>query len=94
MRDRSNYCKTNIKTICAKNGVPKTIVKDNAPEFCEKSSVPWLRKIGWMPYKTPLYNPQSNDIEEKMVQTVKMGLKEFPSFNQSIEAYIPYLLLS
>ena len=66
---------------------------DNAPEFCDESLVLWLRKIGCMPYKTPPYHPWSNSIVERMVQTVKMGLKVFSLFNQNIEAYIPNLLL-
>ena len=83
-----------VRTIFARNGVPKTIVTDNAPEFCDESLVPCLRKIGFMPYKTPPSHPQSNSIVERMVQTVKMGLKVFSPFNQNIEAYIPNLLLS
>ena len=82
-----------LRTIFARNGVPKTIVTDNAPEFCNESLVSWLRNIGCMPYKTPSYHPQSNNKVEKMVQTVKMGLKAFSPFNQNIEAYIPNLLL-
>ena len=77
-----------LRTIFARNGVPKTIVTDNAPELS------WLRKIGCMLYKTSSYHPQSNDITERMVQTVKMSLKAFSPFNQNSEAYILNLLLS
>ena len=83
-----------LRTIFARNRVPKTIVTDNAPEFRDESLESGLRKIGCMPYKTPPYHPQSNGIVERMVQTVKMGLKAFSHFNQNIEAYVPYLLLS
>ena len=51
-----------LRTIFAKNGVPKTIVMDNVPEFSDESFVLWLRKIGCMPYKTPSYHSQSNGI--------------------------------
>ena len=77
-----------LRTIFARNGVLKTIVMDNAPEFCEESLVLWLRKIGCMPYKTLPYHPQSKGIAERMVQTVKMGLNAFSPFNQNIEAVI------
>ena len=42
-----------LRTIFARNGVPKTIVTDKAPEFCDESLVSWLREIGFMPYKLP-----------------------------------------
>ena len=83
-----------LSTIFARNRVPKTIVTDNAPEFCDESLMSWLRKIGWRPYKTPPYQPQSNGIAERMLQTVKIVLKAFSPFNQNIEAYISNLLLS
>ena len=35
-----------LRNMFTRNGVPKTIVTDKAPGFCEKSPVPWLRKIG------------------------------------------------
>ena len=80
-----------LRTIFARNGVPKTIVTDNAPEFCDESLVLWLRKIGCMP-KHP-HTTQSNGIVERIAQTVKMGLKVFSPFNQNIEEYIPNLLI-
>ena len=95
MRDRkATTVRQILRTIFARNGVLKTIVTDNAPEFCDESLVSWLRKIGCMPYNTPPYYPQSNGIAERMVQTVKIGLKAFSPFNQKVEAYIPNLLLS
>ena len=95
MRDRkATTVRQILRMIFARNGVPKTIVTDNAPEFCDESLVLWLRKIECMPYKTSPYHPQSNGIAERMVQTVKMGLKAFSPFNQNTEAYIPNLLLS
>ena len=42
-----------LRTIFARNGVSKTIVMDNALEFCDESLVSWSRKIGCIPYKTP-----------------------------------------
>ena len=82
VRDRkATIVRQILRTIFARNEVPKTIVTNNAPEFCDESLLSWLRKIGCMPYKKPSYHPQSNGIAERMVQTVKMGLKVFSSFN-------------
>ena len=56
-----------LRTIFARNGVSKTIVTYNAPEFCNENLVSWLRKIGCMLYKTLPYHLQSNGIAERMV---------------------------
>ena len=78
MRDRkATTVRQILRTIFARNGVPKTIVTNNTPEFYDENLVSWLRKIGCMPYKIPPYHPQSNGIAERMVQTVKMSLKTF-----------------
>ena len=95
VKDRkADTVKQVLRTIFSRNGVPKTIVTDNAPEFCDDTLCLWLKQVGCVPYKTPPYHPQSNGIAERMVQTVKMGLKAFSSFQENIEAYLPRLLLS
>ena len=83
-----------LREIFLRNGVPKTLVSDNAPEFCEKDLCSWLRKIGCKPYKTPPYHPQSNGIAERMVRTVKLGLKAFDPSRETIEEFLPKLLMS
>ena len=61
-----------LRVIFSRNGILKTLVSDNAPEFCDEDLSLWLEKIGCKPYKTPSYHPQSNRLA---VQTVKAGLK-------------------
>ena len=45
--------------------------------FVMKTLVYGCKKIGCKPDKTPLYHPQSKGLAERMVQTVKMGLKAY-----------------
>ena len=80
--------------IFSRIGVSKTLISDNAPEFCDVGSCTWLRKIGFTPHRTPLYQPQSNGNAERMVRTVKMGLKAFEPYRDSIETYLPKFLMS
>lgn len=67
---------------------------DNAPEFADIDLHEWLRKIGCRPYKTPPYHPQSNGTAERMVQTVKKGIKACLQQKEEIDAFLPRLLLS
>ena len=75
LNKKSSTIKQILRVIFSRNGIPKTLVSDNAPEFCNEDLILWLEKIGCKPYKTLLYHPQSNGFVERMVQTVKTGLK-------------------
>ena len=83
-----------LQVLFSRNGVPETLVSDNAPEFCDGGLCTWLRKIRCTSYKTPPYHPQSNGIAERMVRTVKMGLKAFELYRDTIETYLLKLLIS
>ena len=39
--------------IFSRNSIPKTLVSDNAPEFCDEDPNLWLEKIGCKPHKIP-----------------------------------------
>lgn len=62
-----------LRTIFSRNGVPRTIVSDNAAEFHDETLCAWLRRIGCKPVKIPPNHPASNGIAERMVQSVKGG---------------------
>jgi len=83
-----------LRSVFSRNGVPETIVSDNAAEFCDSDFCKWLRNIGCKPLKTPPNHPQSNGIAEKMVGTVKMGLKAYNSNRCSLDGYLHRMLLS
>ena len=64
-----------LRVIFSRNGIPKILASNNAPEFCDEDLHLWLEKIGCKLYKTLPYHPQSNGLTERMVPTVKMRLK-------------------
>ena len=49
-----------MRVVCELNGVPETIVSDNAAEFDYAKLLEWLKQIGCRMIKTPHYHPQSN----------------------------------
>ena len=69
-----------LRTIFARNRVPETIVMDNALEFCDKSLVSWLRKIGCVPYKTPPIPLSVKQHSRKDGPNCKNGFKVFFTF--------------
>jgi hypothetical protein len=83
-----------LRCIFSRLGVPRTLVSDNAPEFCDGEMQAWLQRIGCSVMRTPPYHPQSNGCAERMVQTVKRGLRAFSSHRGSFEAYLAKLLLN
>ena len=86
--------KVTLHNIFCRNGVPKTVVSDNAAEFGDLELCKWLRHIGCRPLKTPPYHPQSNRVAEHMVQMVKRGLKAYNGRMTTYELYLVKLLLS
>ena len=94
IRKKNSLIKQILWVIFSRNGMPKTLVSNNAPEFCDEDFNLWLKKRGWKPYKTPAYHPQSNGLVERMVQTVKMGQKACFQQKEKIEVFLTRLLLS
>ena len=72
---KSSTLKQILRVIFSRNGIPKILVFDNAPEFCDEDLNLWLIKIGCKSYQMLPYHRQSNGLAKRMVQTVKMGLK-------------------
>ena len=50
--------------------------------------ISWLEKIGCKPYKTPSYHLQLNGLAERMVQTVKTGLKACSQQKEKAEVLV------
>ena len=91
--------KTVLQSVFSRNGVPDVLVSDNAAEFHDTNLCQWLKKIGYLPYKTPPYHPppyhpQSNGAAERMVKTIKMGLKAYSPDKGLLSGFLSRMLLS
>ena len=64
-----------LRAVFARNGIPVTLVSDNAPEFKAEKFTSWLRQIGCKPMNSPPYSPPSNGQAERLVRTLKDALK-------------------
>jgi hypothetical protein len=82
-----------LQDVFARNGVPRTLVSDNAAEFHEDGLVSWLSRIGCRAVKTPPYHPQSNGLAERMVQTIKAASAGWDQ-QESYDAFLARLLLN
>lgn len=63
-----------LRAVFARNGVPRTLVSDNVPEFKSEKVSQWLSSIGCQEVHTPPY-PASNGQAERLVRSLKDGLK-------------------
>ena len=90
---KGSMIKLILRIIFSRNSIPKTLVSTNAPEYCDEDLNLWLEKIGCKLYKTLPYHPQPNGLAERIVQTVKMGLKACSQPKEKI-VFLPRLLLS
>ncbi|PAA69616.1 hypothetical protein BOX15_Mlig032248g1 [Macrostomum lignano] len=64
-----------LRAVFARNGVPRTLVSDNAPEFRSERVSQWLNSVGCQEMHTPPYHPASNGQAERLVRSLKGGLK-------------------
>nr|XP_047142341.1 uncharacterized protein K02A2.6-like [Hydra vulgaris] len=83
-----------LQSVFSRNGVPEVLVSDNAAEFHDTTLHQWLKKVGCVPYKTPPYHPQSNGAAERIVETVKMGLRAYSPDKGLLCGYLSRMLLS
>ena len=82
-----------LRTIFARNGVPLTLVSDNAPEFKSAELSNWLKSIGCREIHSPPYNPSSNGQAERLVRSLKDALR---TWNKTVpfDNFLQKLLLT
>ena len=91
---KSSTIKQIPRVIFSRNDIPKTLVSDNAPEFCDGDLNLWLEKIGCKLYKTLPYTPQSNGVGGKNGANRKNGTGSMFLAKRKIEVFLPRLILS
>ena len=70
--NKSSMCVLKVlRAIFARNGVPKTLVSDNAPELKSEEIRRWLAIVGCKMVNSPPYFPASNGQAERLVRTLK-----------------------
>jgi hypothetical protein len=87
-------CRRVLRKIFGRNGIPNTLVSDNAPEFRDRDLIDWLGRQGCRPMNSPPYHPQSNGIAERMVRTIKNALHAWQVGLGTFEDYLDRILFS
>ena len=64
-----------LRAVFARNGVPETLVSDNAAEFKSEKLSLWAQKVGCKLMNSPPYSPSSNGQAERLVRTLKDALR-------------------
>ena len=72
-------------------GLPKIIVSDNAAVFTGSEFQMFLSNNGIIHRRSSPYHPSTNGLAERMIQTIKDGLRKLDS---SLETRLQRLLLS
>lgn len=65
-----------LRTLFSRFGLPHTIVSDNGTLFTGWEFNEFLQQNGVVHVRPPPYHPQSNELAERAVQTIKDGLKK------------------
>lgn len=64
-----------LRTFIAAYGLPEEVVSDNGQPFSSKQLATFFKQNGVVHTFSPTYHPQSNGAAERMVRSVKEGLK-------------------
>ncbi|XP_075722156.1 uncharacterized protein LOC142765298 [Rhipicephalus microplus] len=65
-----------LRDVFAHFGFPETIVSDNGPQFTSEEFKQFVREMGCRHVQTAPYNPSTNGLAERFVQTLKNALKK------------------
>ena len=81
-----------LSAIFGRVGVPHTLVSDNAKDFINDKVVTLLQALGCTKSESPIYNPKSNGLAERAVQTVKKAMRsssQFPCISAASPVHTP-----
>jgi len=83
---------TVLREIFARNGIPRELVSENGPQFVSQEFDQFLSNNGIRHIKTSPYHPVSNEVAERVVQTVKKalraGLREDVPLEQALATFL------
>lgn len=81
-----------LRTVFTRFGIPESIVSDNGPQFTSNEFTEFCYLNGIRHVHVPPYNPSSNGLAERVVQTFKKGFKKMSE--GSIQDKISHFLVS
>lgn len=64
-----------LRSVFADNGLPDSLVSDNAPNFVSEEMELFLKKNGVKHIRSAPYHPKTNGLAERFVQTFKQAMK-------------------
>lgn len=65
-----------LRTIFSRFGVPRTLVSDNGPQFTSQEFETFAKNNNIVHLRCAPYHPQSNGAAERVVRTIKEGLRK------------------
>ncbi|XP_021354167.1 uncharacterized protein K02A2.6-like [Mizuhopecten yessoensis] len=83
-----------LRTIFARNGVPRQIVSDNGPQFKSELFHNFMRLNGIKHITSAPYHPSTNGLAERFVQSFKMAMKSSGKDAGSIQKKLSNFLLA
>lgn len=75
-------------------GLPQTLVTDNGRTFISKEFQTFLRENGIFHKNTAPYNPATNGLAERFVQTLKQGLRKLNTIGQNVKLNVQKILFN
>ena len=82
-----------LRELFARFGIPRQLVSDNGPQFISREFASFLDRMGVKHIKTAPYHPASNGAAERMVQSVKRGVRAGMANGVSLERALQAFLL-
>ena len=84
-----------LSAIFGSFGVSHTLVSNNAKECINDKVFTWLQTQGCTKLESPIYNPRSNGLAERAVQTVKKAMRTWnSSLRISFHAFMQRVLFT
>jgi len=75
-------------------GLPQTLVTDNGRTFISKEFQAFLKRNGIFHKCTAPYNPATNGLAERFVQTLKQGLRKLNTTEQNVKLNVQKVLFN
>ena len=65
-----------LKSVFARHGIPEVVRSDNGPQYAATEFSKFAKEYGFRHRTSSLKYLQSNGLAERMVQTIKLSLKQ------------------